>query len=283
MTPQIINRIAPSFIYFLDHQTLKVGQAFVNINSGSLFSKQDPNFPNKSVYASQYRQFVADNSVANANIPSGVFVNNSLVLKNTSGLKIDYEMGRAIFDNAVSSNIQNIKCSYAYKEFNTYYNEGQDEQIIFDSKYQVRPYDVNGNNPPLEYDQITYPAIFVKTQYSERLPFAFGGTKELQIDLRAIYLADSQYLLDAGISIASEMVHMYFPILYPKDMPFNIYGDYKDSNFNYLNLCSFYSQTGSLMAIVDSVKISKFATSANKLIGNNVYGAFADFTVKYLV
>lgn len=283
MTPQIINRIAPSFIYFLDHKTLKNGNAFLNVTNGNLKNSNDPNFPNKTVYASQYRQFVADNSIPNANIASGVNIGSSFIPKNTSGLKIDYDMGRAIFDDSVSQNIQNMTCSYAYKEYNIYYNENQDEQIIFDTKYESRPYSVNGENLILNYDQVVYPAIFVKTQYNEHVPFAFGGTKELQADIRAIYLADSQYLLDAGISIASELTNKYFPVLYPKDMPFNVYGDYKNNNYNYLNLCSTYSQTGALMAMINSVKISKFSTSANKLIGNNLYGGFADFTVKYLV
>lgn len=283
MTPQIINRIAPSFVYFLDNETLKKGNAFVNVNSGILKYTNDPGFPNKVIYSSQYRQFVSDNSILGANIPSGVYINNTFTNKDTDGLKIDYEMGRIMFNENVSKNISNITCSYAYKEYNIYYSEGQDEQIIFDAKYPVRPQNINNQNPILEYDQITYPAIFIKTQYNEHVPFAFGGTKELQADLRAIYLADSQYLLDAGLSIASELTSRYFPVLYPKDMPFNVYGDYKNSNFNYLNLCSMYSQTGHLMALIESVKISKFSTSANKLIGNNLYGGFADFTVKYMI
>jgi hypothetical protein len=120
MIPQIINRLAPSFVYFLDHKMLKNGQAFVNIQSGSMQNTEDPNFPNKTIYSSQYRQFVADYSIQGANIPSGIIINNNFINKNTSGLKIDYEMGRAIFDDNVSSDLQNIKCSYAYKEYNIY-------------------------------------------------------------------------------------------------------------------------------------------------------------------
>jgi hypothetical protein len=283
MTPQIINRIAPSFVYFLDHKILKNGKAFVNVNSGSMAAKQDPAFTNKTIYASQYRQFVSDNSIIGANIPSGIFSNSQHILRGTSGLHIDYEMGRAIFDNSVSQNLSNIKCSFAYKEYNIYYNESQDEELIFDAKYQVRPEVINSSNSILEYNQVVYPAIFIKTQSSQHVPFSFGGVKELRMNLRAIYLADSQYLLDGGISIASELTNSYFPALHPKDMPFNVYGDYKGNNFNYLNLCSIYSQTGSLMAMIDSVSISKFAPSVNKMIGNNFYGAFADFSIRYMV
>ena len=283
MTPQIINRIAPSFIYFLDHKILKNGNAFLNILDGNLKNSEDPNFPDKTIYGSQYRQFVSDYSITNAIIASGVAIDGNFIPKNISGLKIDYEMGRAIFDDSVSKNLQNIKCSYAYKDYNIYYNGKQDEEIIFDTKYESKPNSVNGSNPILAYDQLVYPAIFIKTQYSEHVPFSFGGTKELQADIRAIYLANSQYLLDAGISIASELTNKYFPVLYPKDMPFNVYGDYKGDNYNYLNLCNSYSKTGSLMAMVDSVRISKFSTSTNKMLGNNFYGGFADFTIKYII
>lgn len=282
MIPQLINKIIPSFIYFLDHSTLQNGRAYKNIISGSLAAANDPSLPDKAIYGSPYRQFVSDYSVIGANIPSGVVVNSMFVEKGVSGLKMDYEMGRAIFDSPLSSNT-NVTCSYAFKDYNIYYNENQDEQIIFDAKYDVRPSYVGGNNPILKYNQIVYPAIFIKTQYSEHVPFAFGGARELQADIRAIYLSDSQYLLDAGVSIASELTHKYFPILHPSDMPFNLYGDYKRENFNYLNLCSVYSQTGSLMAIVDSVKISKFSPQVNRLVGDGCYGGFADFTIKYIV
>jgi hypothetical protein len=285
MTPQFINRVAPSFTLFLDHQMLYKGNGYVNVNSGQLFFTEDPNFPNKKIYASPYRQFVSDQSITGANIPSGTSIGTGVIAKGTSGLNIDYDMGRIIFNNNVSSNISNINLSYAYKEYNIYYNESQDEQLIFDAKYPVRPIDTNGNlaKTPVQYDQITYPAIFVKSQYTENLPFAFGGLDETVMDIRCIFLADSPYLLDAGVSIATDMARKYFPVLYPKDMPFNIYGDYKNGlNYNFKALCSQYCQTGSLMAMIDSVKISRFAPSVNKLIGNDAYGAFADFTIKYV-
>lgn len=281
MNPQFLNRISPSFTLFLDHEMLHKGQAFTNINSGSMQPKQDPNFPDKTIYSTPYRQFVSDYSINGANIASGINVGNVFLNKGSSGLYIDYDMGRAILNGSVSKNIANINLNYAYKEYNIYYNESQDDTLIFEAKYPVRP-PINGNLN-LEYNQITYPAIFVRTQYFQNRPFAFGGLDTSVVEVRTIFLADSSYLLDAGMSIAADMFNKNFPVLYPKDMPFNIYGDYKNNiNFNYLNLCSQYSQTGSLMAMVNDVKISRFAPSVNKLIGNNSYGAFADFTIHFI-
>lgn len=284
MIPQFLNRIAPSFTHFIDHEMLRKGSAYININSGSLYNTKDPSFPNKIIYGSPYRQFVSDHSINGANIPSGVNVGNSFNPKGVNGLNVDYELGRVLFNNSISSSLQNVKCSYAYKEFNVYYTESQDDTLIFEAKYPVRPLDSFGSDAKqaLNYDQLTYPAIFIKTQYTENIPFAFGGLDESVVNVRAIFLADSPYLLDAGVSIAADMGRKYFPVLYPKDMPFNMYGDYKSNNFNYLNLCQQYSQTGSLMALTSSVNISRFAPSVNKLIGNNSYGAFADFEIKYI-
>lgn len=284
MVPQFLNRIAPSFTHFIDHEMLRKGSAYINVNSGNLYNTQDPNFPNKTIYASPYRQFVSDYSINGAFIPSGISVGNTFNPKGANGLSVDYELGRVLLDNSISPSLQNVKCSYAYKEYNVYYTESQDDTLIFEAKYPVRPTDSLGSDAkqPLSYDQLTYPAIFIKTQYTENVPFAFGGLDESIVDVRAIFLADSPYLLDAGVSIATDMGRKYFPVLYPKDMPFNMFGDYKSNNYNYLNLCSHYSQTGSLMAMVSSVTISRFAPSVNKLIGNNSYGAFADFTLSYV-
>lgn len=285
IAPQFLNRLGPSFTLFIDHEMLYRGQGYVNVNSGELFPVNDPSFPDKKIFASAYRQFVADSSVVGANIPSGVNVGFNFLNKGTSGLYIDYDMGRAIFSNTIPSNIQQVKTSYSYKEYNVYYNESQDDQLIFEAKYPVRPLDLYGNESktPLQYNQVTYPAIFVKSQYTENVPFAFGGLDETILDIRCTFLADSTYLLDAGVSIASDMSKKYFPVLSPKDMPFNIYGDYKNGIiYNFKSLYSQYCQTGSLMALIDSVKISKFAPSVNKLIGNNAFGAFADFTVKWV-
>jgi hypothetical protein len=281
MNPQFLNLISPSFTLFLDHEILYKGGGFINVNSGIMQPKQDPNFPDKTIYATPYRQFVSDYSINGANIPSGINIGSQFIPKNSSGLYIDYDMGRAILNGSVSKTLNNININYAYKEYNIYYNESQDDTLIFEAKYPVRPSQDHELN--LEYNQITYPAVFVRTQFFQNQPFAFGGLDTSNIEIRAMFLADSPYLLDAGMSISADMSKKYFPVLNPKDMPFNVYGDYKNNiNYNYLNLCSQYSQTGSLMALIDNVSISRFAPSVNKLIGNNAYGAFADFSVQFV-
>ena len=133
MTPQFLNRVAPSFTLFLDHEMLYKGNGYVNINNGQLFATEDPNFPDKKIYATPYRQFVSDHSVVGANIPSGISVGANFINKGTSGLYIDYDMGRVMVNNSLPQ-ANNINLSYAYKEYNIYYNECQDKQLIFEAK-----------------------------------------------------------------------------------------------------------------------------------------------------
>lgn len=282
MKPQFINQITPSFIHFLDHELLARGSAYTNI-SGALYTSSDPDLKGCSLYASPYRQFVSDSSIVGANIPSGIYVNGSFRAKNTSGIFIDYGMGRAGTVGATS--FSNVTCAYAYKDYNIYYAESQDETLIFETKYPVRPEDFRGNtsNTALPFDSTPYPAVFVKIQWGDNVPYAFGGQDESFLEMRCIFLADSPYLLDAGLSIATDSARKVFPMLHLNDLPFNQYGDLKTGTvFDYNALCAQYSVTGSLWAIIDSVKISKFTPAANKIIGNNVYGGFADFMIKYV-
>jgi hypothetical protein len=36
------------------------------------------------------------------------------------------------------------------------------------------------------------------------------------------------------------------------------------------------------MAMINSVKISKFSSKTNNIVGNGIYGGFADFSIKYM-
>jgi hypothetical protein len=281
MKPQFLNRIIPSFVQFVDHKILIEGDAYVNV-SGNLGLSQDPFYPTKNIYASPYRQFVYDSSITGATIPSGFNNNGVFVPKNQTDVFVDYDNGRIIVDPSVS--VSNPTCAYAYKDFNIYYAEARDEKIIFDATYPVRPdgYDNGANASPLPFDSIPYPAIFIRTQYSENTPYAFGGTDKFSVDFRCILLADSAYLLDAGLSILSDCARVSFPILFASDLPFNIYGDFKNGSYNYEQLCSQYFNSGELMATTSSVRVSKFSSSVNQTIGANICGGFADFTINCL-
>jgi len=53
---------------------------------------------NKTVYGSPYKQWVYDNNITGATIPSGVTIDGAFTLTGTSGMAIDFDNGRLIFN-----------------------------------------------------------------------------------------------------------------------------------------------------------------------------------------
>ena len=234
MKATYINNLMSSFYLWLDHEVLARGEAFINY-SGKLYNSPDPNFSNNSVYSSPFRQWVYDSSVPNANVPSGVFINGNYLARGASGLNIDFNKGRTIFNNGINSN--NITAAYSLKEYNIYYTDEREEKLLFEKAYNITP-KVTQVSSGLGYLDTPYPCIFIKHRVGENVPFAFGGEDTTQTMLRCIVLASNSFSLDGLISILSDSARKVFPVLNPNDFPFNYFGDFKTGNsFNYIHLC----------------------------------------------
>lgn len=272
MKATYVNNLMSSFYLWLDHEILYHGEAFTNY-SGKLYSSPDPNFPNNSVYSSPFRQWVYDSSVPNANIPSGVFVNNNYVARGASGLNIDFNKGRAILNSGINSN--NITIGYSLKEYNIYYTDEREEKLLFEKAYNVTPktHQVTGG---LGYLDSPYPCIFIKHRAGENVPFAFGGEDSTETIIRCIALGSNSFSLDGLISILSDSARKVFPVLNPEDFPFNYFGDFKSgNNFNYINLCK--SQPLSNLVYIDNVTVSKLDEVDNAKINKKCVAAIIDF------
>lgn len=278
MIPQLTNRILPSFTMFVDNLLLSKGSGFRNANAESLTLVKENNFPDKLCFASPYRQFVYDNSINGAKFPSGIYIQNNFIPKGQSGLFIDYDMGRVFLDKVTSS--QKVYADFAYKDFNIYYNYNNINQLIFDTENPIKLNLIsNSGSSPLNYNDIVYPAIFIHQNYTEKFPFSFGGHQKQIVDIECVIISNNLFSLDACSSILCDSVNKTFPVLQPKDMPLNVYGDYKYSGFNYLHMCGGYIESGLDMGIVDSVSSARFPISASNKLGNNSYGAFVNFSV----
>lgn len=272
MKATYINNLMSSFYLWLDHEILTYGEAFTNY-SGKLYSSTDPNFPNNSIFGAPFRQWVYDSSVPNANIPSGVFINGDYVARGVSGLNIDFNKGRAILNNGVSS--EDITINYSFKEYNIYYTDEREEKLLFEKAYNITP-KVTQVTGSLGYLDTPYPCIFIKHQMGENIPFAFGGEDSTQTMVRCIVLASNSFSLDGLISVLSDSVRKVFPVLNPQDFPFNYFGDFKSgNNFNYINLCR--NQPPSSLVYIDKVTISKLDEIDNAKINKKCVGALVDF------
>jgi hypothetical protein len=276
MKATYINNLMSSFYLWLDHEVLERGEAFINY-SGKLYTSPDPNFPNMQVYGAPFRQWVYDNSVPNANIPSGIFINGSYVARGTSGLNIDFNKGRAIISGSTSNN---VTASYSFKEYNIYYTDEREEKLLFEKAYNITP-KVTQVTGALGYLDIPYPCIFIKHRMGENIPFAFGGEDSTQTMIRCIALASNSFSLDGLISILSDSARKVFPVFDPQDFPFNYIGDFKSSNsFNYKTLCA--SQSQSSLVYIDRVTVSKLDEIDNAEFNKKCVAALIDFELSNL-
>ena len=272
MKASYVTNLMSSFYLWLDHEILYKGEAFINY-SGKLYSSPDPNFYNNSVYSAPFRQWVYDSSIPNANIPSGVFINNNYISRNVSGLNIDFNKGRVIFNNNL--NVNNITANYSFKEYNLYYTDEREEKLLFEKAYNITP-KVTQITGGLGYLDTPYPCIFIKHRRGENIPFAFGGEDSTETMVRCIILASNSFSLDGVISILSDSARKVFPILESNDFPFNYFGDFKSgNNFNYINLCR--NQPQSSLVYIDRVTVSKLDEIDNAKINKKCVAALVDF------
>jgi len=274
MKSSYLNNLTSSFYLWLDHEILSKGQAFINY-TGKLYSTYDPVYESvSSTYSSPFKQWVYDSSVNGAIVPSGIYSNTTFIPRNTSGLSLDYNNGRVIFNNNIITN-NNLTAAYSLKEFNLYFTDEREDKLLFENAYTVRPKftQITGG---LSYQEIPYPCIFIKNRSNENIPFAFGGQDKTESMIRCIVLAKDAFSLDSVISILNDSARKVFPLLNPADLPFNYLGDFKTgTNFNYVNLCNV--QPASNYTYIDRVTVSKLDENTNMYVNKKVMIAIVDF------
>jgi hypothetical protein len=278
MKEEYLNNLVSSFYLWIDHTILSKGEAFKNY-SGSLYSGSDPKYgDSSSVYASPFKQFVYDSSISGANIPSGLYFNSGFIPKGVSGLSIDYMNGRALF-NGNTVNIENPSILASVKEFNIYYTDEKEEILLFEKSQPLTNYARNYSNP-INYNDLPFPCIFIKNNFSQNAPFAFGGQDKTSTSIRAIVLASNSFQLDAVISLLNDSNKENFPILNSEKLPFNYLNDFKESGFNYKLACN--NSDKNRLAYIENISVSKLDEVANSKINKKCSAGIIDFEISNL-
>lgn len=271
MTPGYYNLLSASCRLFVEHELLYYNQAYTNY-SGQLYSTTDPNFSQYNIWGSAFRQWGVDASVTGMNQPSGVYQNNVFVSRGASGLAIDYERGRVL-----GNNLNNPTASFAVKNFNCYFTNLDEAEILIENSFQIQP-QINQVTGALFWNQQPVPCIYFKLQGGTNVPFALGGLDQSQNTINLIVIADNPYSLDACCSALNDTARKYFPLIPADQLPFNVFGDVKSGIYNYNILAAGQNPTN--FVLVDKVKTSKFTESVNKQINKQVWVALVDM---YLV
>ena len=275
MIEQFKHKFTTSLMLWFDNFLLTKGEAFTN-KTGSLYYYEDPHLDSSfKAYGSPYKQWVTDSSVSNANIPNGIFVNGSLSGRG-AGVKLDFENGRALLNT--SSESLNVTGTFAVTDFNLYYTNETEDDLIIEKKYTVNSRLPGASqNAIAPYDQVV-PAIFLSSESMTNKGFAFGGMEETSVKASAVILAEDSYQLDGVLSIFADSYNETFNQIPMSGHPMNEFADLKDGTYSYTDVSATFDSQRPFY--IETVTTSKLADKARKSLSNDLFVGFVDFDIQ---
>jgi|TARA_B100001964_G_C14145528_1_gene559519 hypothetical protein len=298
MKIQFENSLMSSFLLYVDNKVLKKGSAYTN-HSGYFYPVTN-SFRDYDVVASPFKQFVYDTSVTGATVMSGIYYDTStptsttfdgrahnqykFIKVGTSGFQsISHHEGSVYFDtgNFITNGSYRVSGEYSVKDFNTYITQENEEDLLFETKYYLKP-KTNQTMTGLAPDAEPYPAIFLKSIGSVNEPFAFGGLDNTIVTARAVILSDSAYKLDAVCSILRDTARDYVPLMTSEELPFMAHGALTGLEYNYDTLKT-NKVTNNSGIYISRVNVSKNVAKQSdmKNVNTNVFTAFVDFEFEH--
>jgi hypothetical protein len=260
-----------SFYLWLDHELASVGQAFT-VTSGKLYKSEDRNYGQHNVYSSPFRQWVSDSSISGAFIPSEIYI-NGISVDRSSGITINYNKGEVLLDKVLGEP-NSVTARYTKKDFNIYYTDEREENLLFESAHTLTP-KFNQVSGGLNGDDQPFPCIFIKNTSYENKPYAIGGQDKTLTTIRCIILSDNMYLLDGAIAVMADTARKVFPVVPPSELPYDYYGDIKSGQeYRYSQLTT---QQNTNLVYIDRVTVSRLDEIRNKHINLKVVAALVDF------
>jgi hypothetical protein len=274
MIEQFQHKVTNSFMLWFDNYLLQKGQSFSNKNEAFFYYNDDRLDDRFKPFGSPFKQWVNDSSIVGATIPSGVFINGSFTPRSNS-LIIDFNNGRALTSGVASS--ANVSGSFAVKDFNIYFTNEGEEDLIVDRKYKPNPRTFSTPKKYIDpYDNVV-PAIFISSQSIRNDPFAFGGEDTTKIEMKAVVMAENSYQLDGALSIFADSRNSTItPIPFPAH-PETEYGDVKNGFYSYQDLKNVYANE--LPFFIEDVTTSKLTDKARKSLVNDLFVGFIDFEI----
>ncbi len=275
MKAQFQHNLTSSFFMWFDNFLLTKGEAYTN-KTGEFFYYDDTLIDSDyTVFGSPYKQWVSDSSIDGATVPTGVYVNGNLSGR-ADGIVLDFDNGRALAAGASSTDT--VTGSFAVKDFNIYFTNDTEDDLIIENKYVV-----NSRVPSGPYTYITpyddvAPAIFLAASTLENKPFALGGMMDTVVLMKAVVISDDPYKLDGALSIFGDSVNEVIEPIPMSGFPYTELGDLKGDSYNYTGVKEGYA--GETPYFVDKVRTSKLSDRARKAVANELYIGFIDFDVQ---
>jgi hypothetical protein len=275
MIEQFHHKFINSFFLWFDNYLLTKGQAYTN-TTGTFFNYADERLdPEYKAFGSAYKQWVNDSSIAGAVIPSGIYANNSFSGRNPN-LILDFENGRVLAKNLSAQTP--VTGSFAVKDFNIYFSNETEEDLIIENKYNTNSRIIlNDENYIEPYDQVI-PAIFLSLDGASNKGFALGGMEETTISAKAVILSENNYQLDGVLSIFADSRNEVFSMIPMSSHPTNEFGDLKSGYYSYADLKNEFSVNTNFY--INNAITSKLTDKVRKSLASDIYVGFVDFEIQ---
>ena len=279
MKPTFTHNVINSFFLWFDNFLMTKGDAYKTYTT-KLYNYEDLRLGGgKVVYGSPYKQWVYDKNITGATIPTGFTINNQFVSTGTSGMKIDFDNGRIIFNSGVSTSL-NITGTYSIKEVNSYITDQPEDNLIIENKFVTNSrFTVSENYIP-PYNPVT-PCIFASIETAHNTAFAFGGEDETKCIIKVVAFCENLYQLDGVLSVFGDSYNEIFSIIPMTGHPLGEFNEMKTgaypTGYDYKNLSNAYnSQT----LFISHVETSKIRDSVIKELNPILHIGFLDFEIK---
>ena len=279
MKPTFTHNVINSFFLWFDNFLMTKGDAYKTYTT-KLYNYEDLRLGGgKVVYGSPYKQWVYDKNITGATIPSGFTINNQFVSTGTSGMKIDFDNGRIIFNSGVSTSL-NITGTYSIKEINSYITDQPEDNLIIENKFVTNSRFTVSENYISPYNPVT-PCIFASIETAHNTAFAFGGEDETKCIIKVVAFCENLYQLDGVLSIFGDSYNEIFSIIPMTGHPLGEFNEMKTgaypTGYDYKNLSNAYnSQT----LFISHVETSKIRDSVIKELNPILHIGFLDFEIK---
>lgn len=266
------HNIEPSAYLWLDYVLVEQNEAFANYSGALRSSTQLVSGLNS--YSAPHRQFVYDSSVSGAFVPSGVSIGGTFAPTGAS-VKIDYYRGQALLTGSPAS----VTARYSYKEFNIYFTDSSEKQILFENKFVLAPRS-QPKNENFDAKDLSYPCIFIKSSAGDNKMECFEGCGRTTIPVRLIILAENFFQYRAVTSALRDKKDKWMPIFNPNELPFDEYYSLKNGPFDYSESVKSIQTDAGRLAYISDVSVSDFQDKVNSLIGPRVFGGFIDLDLE---
>lgn len=284
MVPQFDHILRASFFLFLDHMVLTRGQTFDNVTSGNMFLTQDPTQTSYDTWASTLKQWVSDSSISGATIASGVTYSGNFYDR-SSGVFLDYANGRIITPTGLFNPSGGpVAVDFAAKQINFYTSAETDQQIIFDKPLVfLSGIPINQSINGLSSDIRPFPSVYINYYPGLNEPYEFGVIANSKCKMRAIVLADSNYVLDGILGICRDMSKKHFLIMDASQLPYTAKGDLKGGSYDYNAIVNNLVGADPMrIAYISNVATSKMTNQANQAVNKSVLVGLADFSLEII-